>query len=290
LTDPSAVQALEEGMKSYDEIELGTQAMAFSLGDLSGGILRTVTVTEMKPPEKIRDISRKTLKAVDLMNVGDIKQQITMKEDAENVGDVKVDLMTVTQDLPADNPGAAFQKQLISSMYGPEGMTTRIAYLSDVVVQTLGGGSGAMSEAIQALAPPKKTGAAATTKPTAGLAGTRAKLAPTANLVFMIDLASMASDGLRMAGEALGPLVPVQPDQIKKLNIKRSYLGMSVGAESTGVRVKGHAPFLQLSGFVKLGNVLKDLIPPGGIPGIGPRDPAAGGIPPATRAIPLIAP
>lgn len=238
--------SIDDVLGAYDEVELGTQATAIGLGDRKSGIMRLVTVSEMKPMEKARDLMRK---ATVLSNQGG-SDGSALETEAEDVNGQKIDRVKV---------------KISEDFFGTEDQGLRIAYLPDYVVQTVGGGQEAMAETLQALAGDEKpkSGSSSGPKPPPGASpsATRQKLAPTANIVVLIDLPGLVSDGLRVASELLGPLVPVQPEQLKKLGLKRSYFGLTLTGDSSGVRVKGHMPQGQFQGFYKMQTIIKNAIP-----------------------------
>ena len=89
-----------------------------------------------------------------------------------------------------------WQKFLQGLFRGNEAGTMRVGYLPNALVETVGGGSDAMTEALQGLsrAPEASNGkagaAAAAPKSNAAFSGPRGRVAPAANVVVMVDAAA----------------------------------------------------------------------------------------------------
>jgi len=80
-----------------------------------------------------------------------VKQTCVTQRAAEKVGPHEVDLLTVKQEIdPAKDPMGIISR-MIKTMYGPEGMISRLTTLPGLVVQSVGGGKGQMEELMHSL-------------------------------------------------------------------------------------------------------------------------------------------
>jgi hypothetical protein len=144
---------------------------------------------------------------------------------------------------PPDPNIAQFMDRFMSAMYGPEGMTSRSVYLKDRVVQTTGGGKQAMTDALAAVEKP------ATSSP---VQAARAPLGAKANVVVLFDLSNTIAKIAELVVKAQVLPLPIDADQVKALQSKPSYLGLSAGTEAQGLRVKTHVPVQQMQNIAKI--------------------------------------
>jgi hypothetical protein len=133
----------------------------------------------------------------------------------------------------------------MKAMFGPEGMTERIAYLKGYVVQTTGGGRTAMSAVLKTL-----TGTEAVKNP--ALAATRKELAGKSNFAFYFDLPGFATKAIKLALSTGQVPIPLTEDVIDDLGIKTSYFGCSVACAPRGMHSKCSVPVQQIQGTYKL--------------------------------------
>ena len=128
---PEAAKTIEGTLKEMAKLKIGSIVTAFGLGDMDEGAVRSVTMTEVDNPAKMRELSLKTMKAMGTVENQGIKQTFTVKPDAEKYGKNSADVVTVkTEVSETDNPFlAAMMDRINSAMFGPDGMTTRVVYL-----------------------------------------------------------------------------------------------------------------------------------------------------------------
>jgi hypothetical protein len=93
----------------------------------------------------------------------------------------------------------------------------------------------------------------------------RGNLAAKSNVVFLLDLPNTIVKVLEVVVQAqiLPPVLPLDLDQIKSLQTKPSYFGLSAGTEPQGLRVKTHIPVEQMQGIAKIVGFVQQLM--GGI-------------------------
>jgi hypothetical protein len=246
---PEAAKDFESTLKEIEKLKLESVVTAFGLGDLEGGAVRSVTVTEVDNPAKMREISQKLMKAMGTVENQGVKQTFTVKPDAEKYGKNSADLVTVKTEFDdAQNPLANLMERVQTGMFGPDGMITRAVYLKDRVVQTLGGGKQAMTDVLAAL--DKKSGDSSKSP----VQQTRGKLGAKSNLLILFDVSNTVAKVLSIVVESqvLPPVFPIDADAVKELQSKASYLGISAATEGQGLRVKTHVPVEQMQGIARI--------------------------------------
>jgi hypothetical protein len=245
------------------KLKFGTISSAFGLGSVEEGALRSVTVTEVSEPAKVRDLSRKLFKAMGAQETGGLKQTYEIKPDAEKHGQNVADLVTVKTELgdTGDPAAAETMGRLMKTMYGPEGMVTRSVYLKDKVVQTAGGGKGALDQALSTLE--KSADSAGAAEP---YQKARGRLGEKANLVVLFDLPTtiVRALGVVAEGNLLPPTIPLSSDTFKNVELKPSFLGLSAATEPQGLRVKTSVPVEQVQGVFQLAMTVIMMMQAGG--------------------------
>ena len=261
---PESSKEFESTLKEIEKLKFESIVTAFGLGDLEGGAVRSVTVSEVDNPAKMRELSQKLMKAMGSVESQGIKQTFTVKPDAEKYGKTSADLVTVKTEIDdAQNPVAAIMERVQAAMFGPDGMVTRVVYLKDRVVQTLGGGKQSMTDVLAAL--DKKTAESSKS----AIQQTRGKLGQKSNVVFLFDVTNTIAKILSLVVEsqALPPIFPIDADAVKELQAKSSYLGVSAATEPQGLRVKTYVPVEQMQGIAKIVQFVQQMV--GGIGGAG---------------------
>lgn len=250
-------QEFATGLKELNGLAYGATASSFALGSMTEGIFRTISVAEVSDPQKLRDVSRKMMKSVGTIDAGNgLKQKFELSPDAETVAGNKLDLMKIEFDFDANDPMAAMIAQYMQVFYGPEGMATRSVFLKDRMVQTAGGGTEAMEQALASL---NGNGAPSDAPSTA----TRARLSNAANLLLLMDLPGTVGKALQLVGESdVGRMfLPLDEDTLKALELPSSYTGLSLVGEPQGVRVKTQVPVEQIRGVMTLVEIFQKLNP-----------------------------
>ncbi|MGH7128022.1 MAG: hypothetical protein ACREIV_05605, partial [Planctomycetaceae bacterium] len=246
-------QTLQQAMQEFSGLKYGEMAMSFGLGSLADGVIRYVTVAQVTPTEKVRELTRQVWESRPLAEADQV--QIEFKPDAETYGTFTADVTTQKVDPAADPLG------IWTTMYGAEGMVTRTAYLPDAVVQTIGGGTQEMQATIDAL-----TGAGGTATNTESRARspqfqtTRRRLPAEANAILLIDVPGLIGRGVELAA-AGGLQLPVDAAGLKPLGEKRSYSGFALSIEPGGIRTQAEVPSQQIIGLVKIGQMLQQFQP-----------------------------
>lgn len=244
--DADAKKELAAGIEEASKLKFGTIATAFGLGNLKEGALRSVSVYEVTPTAKYRELMQSQMKLAGLMKTPGLKQTFDVKKDAEKFGANSADVISYKMELEdANNPGADMLQKFMQALYGPEGMTVRVVSLKDRVVQTSGGGKEAMTKALSTIES-KPT-------PSPALDAARKQLAPKANAVFLIDLPGLVATAAKAAADSQMLPIPIDPAMIEGLQLKESYIGFSIGTEPQGIRSNTHIPVEQVQGLARIG-------------------------------------
>ncbi|MGE3315955.1 MAG: hypothetical protein AB7O26_12650 [Planctomycetaceae bacterium] len=242
---PEMKAALQSITEEMSKLKLGDTVGSMNVGSSSEGILRYATYVQVDQPDKMRELYRKSTESMAKLSVGPIKQEIKIQQDAEKYGDRSADVMTLKQEVDPMNDPLGMQKKMLDTMYGPNGMVTRIVILKDAVVQSFGGGKEAMETLLKAVE--------ASTPPADSRKPVRDHLSKQANVLLLIDLPGLAASFI---GTGSLP-IPVDAEAIKKAVAMRSYFGTTIVAEPQAVRAKSHFPLEQLKGIAQLVKVFQ---------------------------------
>ncbi len=234
--------ALKEEMKG---LKYGSMVGSFGLGDAAAGMIRSVNIVEVTPAAKIRELTRQSselMKAVEIEG-NPIKQSIEIAADAETYGAHKADVMTVRQEIdPAQDPTGGMMLMFQQAMFGPEGMQTRMVYLADKYIQSMGGGKQAMEDALERLEASDAN----------DLGKHRGGLIPKPNMLFLMDLPGLVAQGLKAASTAPNLPIPLNPQQVNALRPARSFIGFTLAAEPNALRAKTRIPVEQVQGIMQV--------------------------------------
>ncbi|MFN0055717.1 MAG: hypothetical protein ACKV0T_26540 [Planctomycetales bacterium] len=251
LGDTDAAKEMQKALAEMKDLKFGAVVSTFNLGNFDEGAIRSITVSEVSEPAKVRSLSERLAKAMASIEQGGMKQSYELKKDAEKLGNHSVDVMTMTMAMGdlGDPTATAMVERLMKGMYGPDGMVSRTVYLKDKVVQAAGGGKEPLTRALAAL--DKKADASGSSKP---FQAARSRLAEKANFVGLMDLPGSISKLLEAVAESglLPPMIPLNPEMFRSLNLQPSYLGMSVATEAQGLRVHTSVPVEQMQGMAKI--------------------------------------
>lgn len=216
-------------MSQFDDVELGSAAWAFGLKDAESGVLQAYSLSEAKPAEKMREITRAMSRLGEIQLPG-VTQEITVEPAAEKYGDLSADIIRVRQEFSEEADPLGIQREIQKLMYGEEGTVQRVVIKGDHVIQTLGGGTEEMMELIAAF----DHQAESTSIPASRQA--RNGLLEQANFLGLIDLPALAIRGLSIASRTGQLPIPVPLDGIEDVKVQPSYVGFAVGTEPQGLR------------------------------------------------------
>ena len=177
------------------------------------------------------------------ITVGEMTQETTLVSDAETVGTHKIDLMTITQKVDSNQPGAANQAMITGLMFGAMGLQTRMTALADGYLQVQGGDKETMEVAIKAYEAKSNS-----------LTEARAGMAEESHLLLLLDLPGLVRNGMLAATtiNIPGVAIPFQRAAVEDLQISPSYTAISAVGEAHAVRIKTKVPVEQFQGVLKL--------------------------------------
>ena len=254
---PEVSKELDAVLADTAKLKIASKVGAFGLGDTDEGAVRTIGITEVDNPSKMRELTQKALKIMEKVDVPGVKQKSDYKKDAEKYGKNSADVITVKTEFGEGgaDPFAQMIERAMTMLFGADGATTRAVYLKDRVVETMGGGKQAMTDALaaQELKP-------SSTKPAFEQA--RGKLTAKSNVVFLLDMPNTVAKILELVvqSQILGPVLQIDANQLKELQSKPSYFGLSAATEAQGLRVKTTIPVEQMQGIAKIVMFVQQLI------------------------------
>jgi hypothetical protein len=270
--DAASRKSMQELAAQFATLRFGDYLWSLGPDESGEGLFQMATVTQVTPIKRMQELTRKMPAVMSKLETPGIKQTMSLKIEAEKYGAYSADILTLKQEagVNADPLGAV--KKISDTIYGPDGMVTRIVYTADKMVQTIGGGRTAMQNVLQRL----------------GFGGgriasnvlvrnVRRELDKKANLIVLIDIPSLIVDTLLVLSIDENNPLPFDTDTIAGLDVKKSYLGFSLAAESEGIRAQTHIPTAQMVNLARLGEFAMESLGPLmlGPGGIGP-----GGVPP----------
>ena len=237
LKDESQKEALNKSIEGMKGIAFSGMVNSFDIGDTKSGLFKMVGVAECTPVDKLKAQMRSISKSMGKIEYPGFSQETTVKEDAETIAGQKVDLITIKQEVEDQNAA-----MIQTAMFGPDGMTSRVAYLDKGYIQTMGGGKGAMEAALKTYKATSSASAAT---------AFQAKLLPASNLTWMLDLPTLAIRAAKVAGD-FGAQLPFEASELDGLEVTPSFMGGAVAVEKNAVRAKFTLPVEQAQNIAKL--------------------------------------
>lgn len=253
IDDAEAKAKLDTAMKEMAGVKYGAYVMSMALGDLESGAIRGTVMAEVAAGTDLKAISRKMYASMSGISLPGVKQTITVDKDVEKYGDKTADIVTVEQEVDPQFDPLGIQKQMMQAFYGQDGMKSRVVYLDDAMVQTIGGGRASMEKALAKLA---KTPNAQSPQN-----AMRSQLMPQANMVIMLDLATLVKDIAKLVLDAEIIPIPIDGAPLDNVKFDASFIGFSAGTETNGVRAKTVIPIKQIKNLFDLGMTFKDMAP-----------------------------
>lgn len=242
VEDENLKKAFESLAKDIDGVKFGTITGAMSLGPAEEGMLRYVTVVDVEPVQKMREISAKYADAFKEMKLQGLTQTTVLEKDAETYGKYKADVVTVKQTYDESVPGLEMNQHVQEVMFGSEGIVSRNVYMEKSYLSSVGGGVDAAKAALEAY-----QGSGGN-----GLADYRSELISPANVQFLMDIPGLAAAGLKGAESIPGNPLAGLAEALDGLNLEKSYIGFSLASGDNGIHCKTDVPVKQVQGIVKL--------------------------------------
>lgn len=238
-----------EIVKQIRSLKFGSYYFSFELGKLADGVMHAYTISEVTPSDKMRTLTHQIMPIMKNISVPGIKQEITFTPDAEQAGGLPVDLTVIKQEIdPASDP-LQIQKRMLEILYGPSGITNRMAYPKGKVLQAMGG-TASMQKFMDALNAPEKSSLIAQSQ--SAFRQARARGADKANILALIDVSGTVMRILNIFAESRQQAGPFAEKQIRELGIQDSYLTFSLTTGKQSLSTKTYIPVENLQNGFKV--------------------------------------
>jgi len=239
--DPS--KDLDETIQLMQPINFGPLMASLTVSKTDPSPFHAVSLFKANPIDAVRKMNREITKGVETIETETLKQTSTLKPDAETYGEFKADVLEIKQEFKTDTPVGEMQLRFQKFMGGNDALQSRMLYLKDEYVTSMGGGEKAVHELLKGLNSTK----------TNQLAKPRESLMKTANLLAFLDLARFFGDTLSVAATHIEDFpLPINSQMIDTLNLKPSYLSMAAGSDANTARFEMRLPIEQILGITKL--------------------------------------
>lgn len=240
-------------VKEIHRLKFGSYYFSIELGKLSKGVLNAYTVSEVEPSEKMRKYSHEMMSLMQGISLPGIKQQITFTPDAEKIGSETVDLTVIKQEVDPEFDPLQIQKQILDVLYGPSGITNRMAYPKGKVLQVMGAHA-SMKKFLDALNAPTDSNLIAQNQ--AIFKQARQQGLKQANILLMVDVPSCVAKGFNLFAESRQKKAPFSEGLIKKQGISPSYLTFSLSMEKQSMTTKTYVPVQNLKSGFKIFSII----------------------------------
>ncbi|WP_417391929.1 hypothetical protein [Gimesia sp.] len=248
-----ARQKFDSIVKAIRSLKFGSYYFSFELGRLSEGVLNAYTVSEVSPSAEMRKYTRQMMAMMKNMSLPGVKQEIKYTPDAEKIGNETVDLTVIKQEVDLGSDPLQVQKRMLEILYGPEGITNRMAYPEGKVLQAMGG-TASMKKLLDALNAPDSSPDIAKNQP--AFQEARKQGLKEANILALVDVPvtvarihNVLSESRRQEGLFSGEL-------LKKQGITASYLSFSLGMRKQALVTKTYLPVETLQGGFKVFSII----------------------------------
>lgn len=238
-----------EIVKQIRSLKFGSYYFSFDLGKLAEGVMHAYTVSEVTPSDKMRELTHQMMPIMKNISLPGIKQEITFTPDAEQAGGQPVDLTVIKQEIdPASDP-LQIQKRMLEILYGPSGITNRMAYPKGKVLQVMGG-TASMQKFMEALNAPDKSSLIAQNQP--AFQAARKRGADQANILALVDVSGTVMRIINIFAESQQQPAPFAEKQIRELGIQDSYLTFSLTTGKQSLSTKTYIPVENLQNGFKV--------------------------------------
>jgi hypothetical protein len=241
---PEAQKAFDDFIKGAASLKFGSMVGAMSFQKSDSGMFKNVVIMEVNPAQKYKELARTMTKSMPLVESPGMKQETKIETDAETYGASKADIVTIKQEFDEATDPTGMARQMQAMMFGPNGIQSRVVYLQDKFVTTMGGGKATMMEALKAV-----DGTA--TSP--AVAQFRKGLIDSPNVLFLVDVPGLVIQGMKVASGIPGVPFNVNQQMLDSLKFDKSFMGFTAAAEKNAVRAKTRIPVEQLRSIFSLG-------------------------------------
>ncbi|QDT43286.1 hypothetical protein Pan241w_33860 [Gimesia alba] len=243
----------ESIVKEIRSLKFGSYYFSFELGKLSEGVLNAYTISEVSPSEEMRKYTRQMMSLMKNISLPGMQQQVTMTPDAEKIGDVTVDLTVIKQEINPESDPLQIQKRMLEVLYGPSGITNRMAYPEGKVLQAMGA-TASMKKFLEALDAPDNSKQLAQNQP--AFEAAREEGLSKANLLALIDVPTTVLKIYNILAESQQKEGPFSAGLIKKQGISTSYLTFSLSTGKQTLTTKTYIPVQNMKSGFKVFTIL----------------------------------
>jgi hypothetical protein len=251
ISEEEVKKKLLKSFTTMQEVRFGTIAAGGDIAEDDDVALRYFGLAEIEPASKVRDAFLEFGPAMEYEIAG-IRQEMSFERDAEQIAGQTVDVYRFKQTIPPAMDPTGLQKALNDRLYGADGMTQRLAFKGDLLLQTMGGGQDSMKRLLTSA-----------NWSDAKLLQARERQHEKANVLFLVDVPTMT---LKFAKLIIGTgnlPIPVQAEQLAPLQIAPSYVGFSMVAEPQTLRVRTTLPVETFQGFAQISMFVQGLMAAG---------------------------
>jgi len=234
---------IDELLSDAKGLEIGSMATSMQIHDQDTEVLQSFGIVSGKPMDQVKELMRTSSTLAANMEFPGLKQTAVLSKDAENYADEKADVVVLKQEYDETLPQAEMQKRMQSTMFGEDGISTRMIYRDDHYLTSMGGGREAVERLLKSVDGGNSN----------GLAKWREPFPEEANFLGLIDIPGFAGAAMRVAARQDDLPIPFDATAVDNLNLGVSYSGLSMTVESDGVLVRAHIPVEQMQGISRLG-------------------------------------
>jgi len=240
-------------VKEIRELKFGSYYFSFELGKLSEGVLNAYTISEVEPSGEMRKYTREMMVLMQKISLPGLKQHITLTPDAEKVGNETVDLTVIKQEVDPEFDPLQIQKRMLEVLYGPMGITNRMAYPKGQVLQAMGA-TASMKKFLDALNAPADSKQISQNQ--AAFIAARKQGLRKANILAMIDVPSSFAKGYNVFAESRQKPRMFSDELLKKQGITASYLTFSLTMGQQSMTTKTYVPVQNLQSGFKIFSII----------------------------------
>lgn len=248
-----ARQKFESIVKEIRSLKFGSYYFSFELGKLSEGVLNAYTVSEVSPSGEMRKYTRQMMAMLKNMSFPGVKQEIKYTPDAETIGDETVDLTVIKQEVDLGSDPLQVQKRMLEILYGPEGITNRMAYPEGKVLQAMGG-TASMKKFLDALNAADNSREIAQNQPAFQTA--RKQGLQQANILALVDVPGTIGRIHDVLSESRRQEGVFSKELMKKQGIPDSYITFTLGMSRQAMVTKTYLPVQTLQGGFKVFSII----------------------------------
>ncbi|QDV51444.1 hypothetical protein [Gimesia fumaroli] len=243
----------ESIVKEIRNLKFGSYYFSFELGKLSEGVLNAYTISEVSPSAEMRKYTRQMMSLMKNLSLPGMQQHVTMTPDAEKVGNVTVDLTVIKQEIDPKSDPLQIQKRMLEVLYGPMGITNRMAYPEGKVLQAMGA-TASMKKFLEALNAPADSKQIAQNQ--SAFKAAREQGQRKANILALVDVPTTVLKIYNILAESQQKETPFSSELAKKLGISASYLTFSLSTDKQSLTTKTYVPVQNLKSGFKVFSVL----------------------------------